>query len=197
MWEISDQDLSGLEWVVCEEDHAPQRPGQNDTYLNNWHTSLVRKAVSSGVVWRRDHEFANDSHREPQQLAVGNFDTTRSFAEVWARSRFPSDADVTLSQHPWIFDAYGVQFSDYATEDSLPAGFNNHADGNMRGIEMVWTIDWKGSKKEHICAAARDGDAVGVFDALTGKAVWNSQDVFPRSRPTPCTWRRELLTQGW
>ncbi|MBN2030414.1 fibronectin type III domain-containing protein, partial [bacterium] len=155
-------DLPGIEWVVTEEDWY----GGTD-----WHTTLLSK---DGLTWRKETTlFTVQSEREPQNTAVGNFDATRMHSEVWCRSRFGG----TVSQHPWVFDYAGNEFAHYATADVLPAGFNTHENGNGEGLEIIWTIDWFGTKKEYIAATARHvlGN-VGVFDAITGQAVWTTVD---------------------
>ncbi|MCJ7813360.1 hypothetical protein MUP95_08615, partial [bacterium] len=155
-------DLTGIEWVVTEEDAY----GQTD-----YHTALLSK---DGLTWRKETNlFTIEKDKEPQNVAIGNFDTTRIHSEVWCRSRFGGGD----SQHPWVFDYAGNQFAHYTTEDVLPEGFNTYDYGNAEGLEMIWTIDWFGSKKEHIAAKARHVSGnVGVFDAVTGEAVWTTVD---------------------
>ena len=169
-------DLPGLEWIVTEEDLGGDR--------KDWNTTMLRfdpGFPNDGILWRRETDlFPEDRSREPQNVAAGNFDLSRNHGEVWVRSAFCDDSTPSVSQHPWIFDGFGRQFAHYATEDSLPAGFNAHPDGNKRGLEMIWTVDWSGEKKELIAAKARHiSGNIGVFDPLTGKAVWNTPDDFP------------------
>ena len=165
------QDLSGLEWVVTDEDGAGRI---------QWNTSLMR---IGGIIWAQETTMFPEgdpyNDREPQNVAVGNFDLNRMHAEVWVRSRFCDDDDPFTSQHPWVFDAYGGQFADYNTSDVLPSGFNTHPNGgNGRGLEMIWTIDWTGEKKEYIAGKARHVNGkVGVFDAVTGGAIWVSPSI--------------------
>jgi len=154
-------DRPGLEWILTEEDWK----GQTD-----WHATLMS---SDGVIWRKEvNLFTYEWEREPQNVAVGNFDDDRAGIEVWLRSRFGSDR----SQHPWLFDAAGTLFSDYETVNTLPSGFNTDPDyGNKEGLETIWTIDWTGAKQEHIAAKARHNHGnVGVFDAVTGEALWTT-----------------------
>jgi len=162
-------DLPGLEWILTEEDGSGQ---------SEYNTVLMSR---NGVIWSRETSlFTQELEREPQNVAVGNFDPGRSFIEIWNRSRFGGD----VSQHPWIFDINGNQFSDYDMLSTLPAGFNTHPDyGNREGVEVIWTIDWAGTKKEYIAAKARHVDGnVGVFDAVTGQEIWSTVDVNPQVR---------------
>ena len=73
------------------------------------------------------------------------------------------------SQHPWLLDAFGNQFADYASEQVLPGGFSTHKYGNKEGLERVSAIDWFGGVKKYIAAKARSVEGnIGVFDAVTG-----------------------------
>lgn len=157
-------DRPGVEWVVTEEGHVS----------GHFATVLLSPA---GLVWRREVEiFSPGADREPQNLAVGNFDPERPDREIWVRSRFPSRfraVEAETSQHPWVFDASGELIAHYRTVETLPPGFNQHARGNCEGLEMIHTIDWRGGTKDYLAAKARHVDGnVGVFDAMTGKALW-------------------------
>lgn len=159
-------DQQGLEWVVTEEDWD----GQSD-----WHVTMMS---TQGVQWRKEITlFAAEREKEPQNIAVGNFDTTRTFVETWVRSRFGQDQ----SQHPWLYDINGNLFAHYETENTLPPGFNpDPSVGNEEGLEVIWTIDWTGSRQENIAAKSRHDDAnVGVFDAVTGDTLWTTVDINP------------------
>jgi hypothetical protein len=163
-------ELPGLEWVITEEDHVDN--------TDQWHTSMLSV---NGLLWRVETDlFADGPDREPQNIAVGNFDPTRQYAEIWVRSRFSTPESV---QHPWVIDAFGEQFADYAMDEVLPAGFSTHPYGNREGIEEISVIDWEGGPRKFIAAAARhvDGD-IGVFDAVTGGAVWTTGHDFDAVR---------------
>jgi hypothetical protein len=160
-------DLPGLEWILVEEENQGS---------SNFNTTLM---TTSGIVWRKMTTLYTGDRREAQNVAVGNFDLGRQHCEVWNRSRFNGDTD---SQHPWVFDAFGTQFAHYATGDVLPPGFNTHQNGNKVGIEWIWTIDWDGGARNYIAAKARfvTGN-VGVFNALTGAAIWHTTQLSPKT----------------
>ncbi len=163
-------DLPGLEWVMSEEDWL------GGAVWNNWHTTMLSAA---GILWRKECDIWPDgSEREPQNVAVGDFNTGREAAEVWARSRLGNSS---VSQHPWLFDNTGNQYTHFSIDTALPAGFNTSPDGgNKNGIEMIWTIDWDGpSSPEYIAAKARYvlGN-IGVFNAENGEAVWATPHDF-------------------
>jgi len=176
-------DIPGLEWVILEED---------DSDFQSYYTAMLSK--SAGIIWRssaaelkNDPSFIYEIYRleqclEPQNVTMGNFDPQRQYCESWNRSRFGGAGD--FSQHPWIYDFNGDLIEHYRTDEVLPPGFNNHpSNGNGEGIEMIWTIDWAGGAKEYIAAQARHtiGD-VGVFDAMTGDAVFYTGFDFPAVR---------------
>jgi hypothetical protein len=160
-------DLPGLEWIVTEEGLS------NGT---GWNTTLLS---TSGILWRKQTSLFNGSGREPQNVAAGNFDTDRTYSEVWNRSRFSGPTD---SQHPWVYNNSGSQFADYAMEDVLPAGFNTHEYGNKEGVEEISTIDWFGGTKDYLVAKARHVNGnIGVFDAVSGAAIWYTPRDFSQT----------------
>jgi hypothetical protein len=172
-------DLPGLEWVVTEEDHLADTPGDRCS----WNTGLVSRG---GVLWRREIETLGDledpyyqREREPQNAATGNFSPSSPFSEIWLSSRGPTRK--LDHQHPWVFHSDGVLTKDYNIGNRLPAGFNTYpGTGNAEGIEPVCTIDWFGGRTDQIAAAARHVDGhFGVFDAMTGTAFWSTAGSTP------------------
>ncbi|HDQ46351.1 MAG TPA: hypothetical protein ENN17_12780 [bacterium] len=175
-------DREGIEWIVLEED---------DRQYASYHTTLL---AADGILWRREaselrgapgfdyNPAVSNQNFEPQNVAAGNFDPDRPGREIWNRSRF--EGQNGFSQHPWVYDATGNLIAHYRTDAVLPAGFNTHDNGNAEGLEMIWTIDWRGGAKEYIAAKARHitGEA-GVFDALTGEALFvTGRDGIPSVR---------------
>ncbi len=165
------KDLPGLEWVIVEEDHL------YSAKLNNqWNTVMFS---GNAIVWRKETGiFKYESRKEAQNIAPGNFDTEKSFFEIWNRSRFneTDKHDHGTGQHPWIYDAYGKQFAHYGTETTLPENFNSEEHGgNANGLEIVWTIDWCGNSKDYIAGQSRHAKGnVGIFDAVTGDSIWTT-----------------------
>ena len=162
-------DIPGIEWAVCEEDHLGSVP--------SWETSMLHydsMAPASGLLWQRAaHIDTVGEWLEAQNLAGGNFSMDYSNSEMYNRSRY---GDAVHTQHPWIYDQHGAMIAHYTTVETLPEDFHRFAPGfNRNGIEMMWTIDWAGSKLEYIAAKARHvHDNVGVFNAMTGEAVWST-----------------------
>jgi hypothetical protein len=165
-------DLPGLEWVVCEEDWVD---GPTEYYA--WNTTLMSK---NGVIWRKNVPDLPVPVGEPQEAVAGNFSLVDPFAEVWLSSRLPRLDRGYDSQRPWVYDRSGNMIAAYLSKDALPANFNHHENGNGEGIEPACTIDWEGGKKETIAAKARhDVGNIGVFDAMTGSAVWSTVNSVP------------------
>jgi hypothetical protein len=161
-----------LEWVITNEDHQDGGTGYWD-----WYTSMLS---TSDTEWQHEttlfSEGSANNDREPQHVAVGNFDTESLFSEIWVRSRFGDPLKPEEKQHPWVLNSSGVQFTHYEMDTTLPAGFN--INGNKMGLELIWTIDWFGTKKEYIAGTTRgstDGH-VGIFDAVTGDSIWTTMD---------------------
>ncbi|MBN1895098.1 VCBS repeat-containing protein [bacterium] len=161
--------LPGLEWVVTEEDAVG---------FSSYNTRLM---CCNGILWTREFDkYPYEEYREPQHTAVGNFDTSRPFSEVWNRSRLDGDESPYNSQHPWIYDNQGTLIAHYQSSNVLPPGFNTSPLGNRSGIEFVWTIDWTGAQKECIAARARYVNGhFGVFNAVTGDSVWTTLNRAP------------------
>ncbi|MFO7889005.1 MAG: hypothetical protein R6V04_01560 [bacterium] len=156
-------DQPGLEWCVSQEDWTGEI---------RWETVMFD---TSGIIWQHETDLYADgsNDREPQNLAVGDFDDTRSYAEIWNRSRF--NHDEKNGQHPWVFDNNGTQIADYDMYTKLPDNFSSEP---KHGIENIWTIDWDGSGKEYIAGKARSGFGhVGIFNAVSGNSVWSTTSV--------------------
>ncbi len=154
-------DAVGLAWCLTQEDHW----GTSD----EWHTALVNK---DGVIWREETALFSLSDKEPQNAAVGRFSSSSEPVYVWNRSRFENVDNSGNGQQPWVFDNTGVQAATYFQKDFLPEGFS---EDTRNGVEVIWTIDWDGSGKEHIAAKARRSRwHAGVFDAITANPEWTS-----------------------
>lgn len=167
------RDLSGLEWVIVQEDHV-----QNSQIKNEWQTVMFSKYK---LLWSKETGlFVEGPRKEPQNIACGNFHTGKTGSEVWNRSRFfYNDYHKRGNgQHPWLYDAYGRQFAHYSTDNILPEGFNSEEHGgNAQGLEIIWTIDWLGDSKDYIAGQSRhDKNNVGIFNAVNGDTIWTTLD---------------------
>ena len=156
-------DVPGLEVVALEEG------GGNRVFLYN----------QRRVIWNVHHE-----HREPQNAAIGDFDTKRPGLEIWCRSRFETH------QRPFVIDAGGKLLSDYEMDAVAPRSWTK------KGVEVISTVHWTGGVKQLAAAKERheSGD-VGIFDPLTGEFVCRIQEKADRIYVADVIgdWREELI----
>jgi len=141
-------DLPGMEVVLLEETWT----GDVD------YTAVVNE---DKIVWRKWH-----NGWEPQNAAIGEFDTSRPGLEIWCRSRFDAD------QRPWVHDAKGNVIASWVMNDKKPG------DWSTGGIEVINVIDWTGGQKQYIAAKERHvSGKVAVIDPMTGNfiKVWQNQ----------------------
>jgi len=145
-------------------DVRPDIPGLEIILLEEWwdsqedHTSVVNQ---DRVIWRKHY-----NKWEPQNAAVGNFDTSKPGLEIWCRSRFDTD------QKPWVHDAYGNVIANWVVNRKKPWGWST------KGIEAIYVIDWDGGDKQYIAAKERhiEGD-VAVINPMTGDFIktWDNK----------------------
>lgn len=123
-------------------------------------------------------------HSEPQNAAVGQFDPDRPGLQIWCRSRHNEH------QKPFLFDAQGDLIAHYEMDDVAPEGWT------VRGVEVIWCIDWTGNRKQLAAAKERhkNGD-VCIFDALTGQFLVRIPEQASRLYVADVTgdWREELV----
>lgn len=155
-------DIPGLEVVALEE-------GGNRTFLYGM----------KGLIWVNDYKG-----QEPQNAAVGEFDTKRPGLEIWNRSRYD------VYQKPWVYDSQGNIIASYELSEVAPEDWTN------KGIEVIYSIHWEGSGRQLIVAKERhkSGD-VAVLDPLTGKFIARYKDKADRLYVADVAgdWREELI----
>jgi hypothetical protein len=156
-------DIPGLEVVMLEEGHG------NHVCLFN-----VQK-----LIWQQHYE-----HQEPQNAAVGEFDTERDGLEIWCRSRYDQH------QKPFVFDAHGDLIGHYEMDNVAPA------DWTIEGVEAISAIDWTGERKQLAAAKERhtSGD-ICVFDPITGDFIERFRDKADRMYVADVSgdWREEII----
>ncbi|UCG57649.1 MAG: hypothetical protein JSU70_22630 [Phycisphaerales bacterium] len=156
-------DVPGLEVVLLEE-------GRNYLGLVNYRR---------GLLW-----WETNRRQEPQNAAVGEFDTNRPGLEIWCRSRY------NTHQKPWVFDAHGRIISAYKLDDVAPE------DWTAEGVEEITAIHWTGEKVQLAAAKERHtrGD-VCLFEPLTGKFVLRIKEKADRLYVADVTgdWREEII----
>jgi hypothetical protein len=136
---------TGLEWVLLEEGHK-----------GDDRTSLLGRRKPFFY-----HSFAGE---EPQNAAIGEFDTLSPGMEIWCRSRFNTD------QRPWVIDSSGRTIASYRLNNKKPDSWSDE------GIEVIYRIDWYGGSRHYIAAKERHVDGkISIIDPLTGEFLhwWN------------------------
>jgi hypothetical protein len=144
-------------------------PGGNRVFLYN----------SGRLLWEGHYK-----HQEPQNAAVGEFDTARPGLEVWCRSRYHTH------QKPFVFDAQGKMISTYDLNELAPK------DWTPEGLEVIWPINWTGELKQLAAAKERhkSGDVV-IFDPLSGQFLKRLKERADRLYVADVTgdWREEIV----
>jgi hypothetical protein len=155
-------DLPGLEVVLLEE-------GSN-------HVQLLGL---DGPIWR--HHYRK---QEPQNAAVGRFQSGSDEVFIWCRSRY------NTHQKPFVFDSQGKTVFDYRMDDVAPEGWTDS------GVEVIHAIHWTGHRHQLACAKERheSGD-VGLFEPLSGKFVARFPEKADRLYVADVRgdWREEII----
>lgn len=155
-------ELPGLEVVMLEE-------GAN-------HVQLVG---CTGPIWREHFH-----RQEPQNAAVGRFQTQSDEIFIWCRSRYPQH------QKPFVFNSAGKVVFNYRMDDVAPPGWT------ASGVEVIHTIHWTGRREQLACAKERHTEGhVCLFEPLTGKFVKRFEHQADRLYVADVTgdWREEII----
>jgi hypothetical protein len=136
-------------------------------FANNYTIVVTHKEV----LWkqRRDPGSIPDTgackrEKDPDKVAVGNFDPGRAGLEVFARS--------ACGRHPWIHSSDGELVASWDVSDTAPAGWylgGPPVADSEGGIDIAVAIDWHGDGHHRLLVTERHiaGD-VAVVDAMTG-----------------------------
>jgi hypothetical protein len=136
-------------------DIRPDRPGMEVLMLEEGDNNVGLFNMDE-FLWRENH-----LSQEPQNAAVGEFDTAIPGLESWHRSRYNAD------QRPWVMDAQGNVISEYVMNDVKPASWST------AGVEMINVIDWTGDVRQLCAAKERHTEGqIAVFDPTTGEFLW-------------------------
>lgn len=185
-------DLPGLEVVALEEGgDGGILPGSNPVFRvgNRIYNLIFNRLASSGNrVFLYNHERliwqAHYKHQEPQNAAIGDFDPSRPGLEIWCRSRYSEH------QKPFVFDAKGQLIADYQLDHVAPD------DWTSEGVEVIFTVDWTGQKKQLAAAKERhtSGD-IAIFDPISGEFLFKFNEKADRLYVADVAgdWREELI----
>ena len=182
-------DIPGLEVVALEEglDDKAIFPSNNPIFklANRISKRLSRRGNRvflynrEGLIWKQHYKW-----QEPQNAAIGDFDPNRPGLEIWCRSRYNEH------QKPFVFDAKGKLIANYEMDKVAPE------DWTVRGVEVIFTIDWTGEPKQLAVAKERhkSGD-VAIFDPISGKFLYLFQEKADRLYVADVSgdWREELI----
>jgi hypothetical protein len=108
-------DTTGLEVVALEEGGGWRIQGGNNPlfrFARRSVNNIINRVFPGGnrvFLYNSDRLLwdGHYKHQEPQNAAVGEFDTARPGLEVWCRSRYDTN------QKPFVFDARGRMISTY------------------------------------------------------------------------------------
>lgn len=132
-----------------------------------------------GPIWREHFK-----RQEPQNAAIGRFRAGSKEVFIWCRSRYNEH------QKPFVFDSSGQKVFDYSMDEVKPP------DWTVRGVEIIYTIDWTGEPQQLAGATERheSGD-VCLFEPLTGKFVKHIPEKADRLYVADVTgdWREEII----
>jgi len=164
---------------IFSDDVRPDIPGLEVVALQEGGPMEVFCYGLGGLIWRAHHK-----NQEPQNAALGEFDTRSPGLEVWCRSRYDTH------QKPFTFDSRGRLLGEYAMDDVAPAGWTE------KGVEVIAPIHWTGSPVQLAAAKERhkSGD-VCLFEPLTGRFVARFPEKADRIYVADVSgdWREEVL----
>jgi hypothetical protein len=181
-------EIPGLEVLALEEGGGRRILPNSNIVLRAINYFYNRIFPSGNRVFLYNHERliwqTHYKHQEPQNAAIGNFDSIRPGLEVWCRSRYETH------QIPFAFDAKGQVLGSYKMDEVAPKGWT------VKGVEVIWTIDWTGESKQLAAAKERhvSGD-VTIFDPLTGKFLQRFKEKADRLYVADVSgdWREEII----
>ena len=111
--------------------------------------------------------------RDPDKMAIGDFDPSRPGLEIFARS--------ACGRFPWVHSSGGAIIATWDVPATAPSNwYLGGPPGTSRegGIDLVRAIDWNGGAKQLICLKERHLDGkIAIVDAMTGdfKRVFNTR----------------------
>jgi hypothetical protein len=159
-------------------DVLPEDPGLEVVLLEEG-ANAISVVGKDKYFWRQDHK-----RQEPQNAAVGDFDTERPGLEIWCRSRYNEH------QKPFVFDAHGNLILQYDLDAVKPENWT------VAGVELIWTIDWTGEPKQLAAAKERhtSGD-ICIFDPMDGRFIKTFPEKADRIYVADVSgdWREEIM----
>jgi hypothetical protein len=161
------------------EDVRPEIPGLEVVLLEEGRNYVGLAHFERGLLW-----WETLRQEEPQNAAVGEFDTQRPGLEIWNRSRH------NRNQVPWVFDASGQVIAEYPLSQVAPEGWTD------AGIEVIVPIHWTGAPEQLMAAKERHTSGhVAVIEPLTGRFVLRWKEKADRLYVADVSgdWREEII----
>lgn len=153
---------------------------QTGTHSEPFVNNDVVVVAPEGVRWieGRDPYSIPDTYqcareKDPDKIAIGDFDPSRAGLEIFARS--------ACAHHPWVHDANGEIIATWNVVDTAPAGWyvgGPPIEDGEGGVDVAVGIDWHGDGRERLLVAERDMfSRVAIVDPLTGtfEAVFEAE----------------------
>ncbi len=182
-------DIPGLEVVALEEGLHHKAIFSSNNPISKLTNRIINHLTkrgervflynAAGLIWETHYKY-----QEPQNAAVGDFDPNRPGLEIWCRSRY------NKHQKPFVFDARGKLIANYEMDKVAPE------DWTVRGVEVIFTIDWTGEPRQLAVAKERhkSGD-VAIFDPISGQFLYRFQEEADRLYVADVSgdWREELI----
>ena len=181
-------DIAGLEVIALEEGGAYHIFPNTNRFFKLYNKAFNRFFLGGNHVFLFNNERliwkSHYKHWEPQNVAVGDFDTEKPGLEIWCRSRFDTH------QKPFLLDAHGKCLFYYKMDEVAPKNWTE------KGIEVISTIDWTGDSKQLAAAKERHkpGDVV-IFDPKSGEFLLKCKEKADRLYVADVLgdWREELI----
>jgi hypothetical protein len=105
------------------------------------------------------------TEKDPDKLAIGDFDASRAGLEVFARS--------ACANHPWLMDATGAIFASWNVADTAPAGWflgGPPVEGSEGGIDVITPIRWHSGDQQQLLLKERHLDRMAaIVNATDGQ----------------------------
>jgi hypothetical protein len=112
------------------------------------------------------------TEKDPDKLAIGDFDSSRPGLEVFARS--------ACANHPWLMDATGAIFASWNVADTAPAGWflgGPPVEGSEGGIDVVTPIRWQSGDQQQLLLKERHLDRMAAIVSATDGVFMKVFDV--------------------
>jgi hypothetical protein len=135
-----------------------EQGGNNQTVMVNQNQIYWGVGQNPGAI-APSGQCATD--KDPDKMAVGDFDPTLPGLEIFARS--------ACGNHPWVHGSDGAIISAWNLPEAAPEGWLHYDGDKEYGIEEIRALNWDGGAKHYLLLKERHVDGkVAIVDAMTG-----------------------------